>query len=135
MEAQSADFPFAQSLIKVECQKLDKADETPLTRYFVSSHRAGSAPEESSAQRLAQLARGHWNIENGSHRARDVHWREDACLIRGHRPAHILATLRQVCLHLVHLTRHAGQSVATTLRRFARQIPLAIAFISNPLRE
>ncbi len=64
-------------------------------RYFISSLEA----DEVSPERFAGHVREHWNIENGSHWQRDKLWREDGHLMRQHRGAHILSSLRQVALY------------------------------------
>lgn len=46
-------------------------------RYLVSS----LPPEEASVQRLMQIRRGHWRIENGLHYVKDVTMGEDRSLI------------------------------------------------------
>ena len=39
-------------------------------------------PEEANAQRLLELTRGHWGIENRLHDVRDVTLGEDGCRVR-----------------------------------------------------
>ena len=70
VSAESTGFPFAKSIIKARTVDLEDKSQS-LTRYFISSLEA-SAP---GAKRFAELVRGHWNIENGSHRQRDTLWR------------------------------------------------------------
>jgi len=95
-EAEETGIPFARSLIRARTEHLDKDSAAPTERYYVSS----LCPSHTEAQRYGELVRGHWNIENGSHWQRDKLWREDAHLMRSHRRAHILSTLRQLALHL-----------------------------------
>ena len=45
-------------------------------------------PEKADAERLLALNRGHWVVENKTHRPRDTTFGEDACLMRtGHGPS------------------------------------------------
>jgi len=75
-------------------------------RYFISSMAAEGA-ERVAPARFGGHVRGHWNIENGSHWQRDNLWREDGHLMRQHRGAHILSTLRQLALYL-HTTQESA---------------------------
>ena len=55
----------------------------------------------SSAQALAEAARGHWGIENRLHWVLDVTFREDECRVRtGHAPRN-LSTIRKFALTLL----------------------------------
>lgn len=72
-------------------------------------------PERAGAARLLALQRGHWGIENGLFRVRDVTLGEDACRVRhGGSPA-LLGALRGVVIHLAGRCR---RSVAQATRRW-----------------
>jgi len=74
-------------------------------------------PQRANAERLEQLWRGHWQIENGLHYVRDVTLGEDACQVRADRAPANLAACRNTALNLL---RQAGvTNVAATLRRHA----------------
>jgi len=102
VSAEETGMPFAQSIVKTETMCLKDKTKTN-TRYYISSLEASAA----SVKRLGELVRGHWNIENGSHRQRDTLWREDAQPMRGHHRAHVMASLRQVALGLLNGAMHA----------------------------
>ena len=70
--------------------------------YLVTSLTAAKAGPE----RLLQLARAHWGIENQLHYVRDVSMEEDRCRVRA--GARALAALRNLVLHLI---RSRGLSV------------------------
>lgn len=74
-----------------------------------------SAPTSSvSAQRLMEVVRGHWRIENGLHYRRDVSLHEDASQVRMGQAPHILASLNNaVC----GLAARAAQSNLPALQR------------------
>ncbi len=59
------------------------------TAYGITSLRK----EEASAERLLELNRGHWEIENRIHYVRDVTFDEDRSQIRKGNGAHIMSTL------------------------------------------
>jgi predicted transposase YbfD/YdcC len=57
------------------------------------------APAQSTAGRIAHLLRGHWTIENGVFRVRDVSYDEDR--LHGRKIASCLSTLRNVAINLI----------------------------------
>lgn len=74
-------------------------------------------PEEASASRLLELARGHWGIENELHWVKDVVLGEDACRVRTNDGPQILSGLRNAALRLLH--RNGLGKVASALRHLA----------------
>jgi predicted transposase YbfD/YdcC len=84
-------------------------------------------PVEASPQRLLALVRGHWSIENSSHYVRDVTFQEDRSRLRsGHAP-HILATLRNLVMTLLH--RQGFSQIAAARRHFASHPRQAFDFL------
>jgi hypothetical protein len=82
-------------------------------------------PELADPQRLLQLNRGHWGVENRSHYVRDVTFNEDRSRIRvGHGPA-VMAGLRNFAIALARL--HGFANIASALRAFAHQPRRALA--------
>ena len=59
--------------------------------------------EEASAERLLELNRGHWEIENRVHYVRDVTFDEDRSQIRKGNGAHIMASLRNLVISVFRL--------------------------------
>lgn len=79
-------------------------------RYGVTSAPASAA----TAQRLLEVVRGHWRIENGLHYRRDVSLHEDASQVRMGQAPHVLASLNNaVC----GLAARGGQSNLPALQR------------------
>src|SRR3989440_6778773 len=70
-----------------------------------------------SPQRLAQVIRAHWAVENRLHWRRDATLGEDRCGVRFPPVAQMLAVLNTVVLSLMDL--HQVPNVARQLRRFA----------------
>ena len=90
------------------------------TRYAVTSLPA----EVASAERLMELVRGHWCIENELHYRRDVMLQEDVSLLcRGRRPA-VLAALNNGVIGLVR--QHGERTLAAVQRHFMRRFDQAI---------
>ena len=97
VDAEGTGFPFARSVVRSLTEPLDPESERerePQTREWISS----LDPVATCARRYGELVRGQWNIENGTHRQRDVLWRDDHQRMKNHTRAHILASLRQVAL-------------------------------------
>jgi predicted transposase YbfD/YdcC len=79
-------------------------------RYGITSAPANVA----SAQRLMEVVRGHWQIENGLHYRRDVTLHEDASQVRMGQAPHVLAILNNtVC----GLAARAGLTNLAALQR------------------
>jgi predicted transposase YbfD/YdcC len=69
---------------------------------------------QASPERLLELVRGHWCIENRSHYVRDVTFGEDRSRLRtGHAPQ-IFAALRNLAITLIH--RHGSSQIASSRR-------------------
>ena len=54
------------------------------------------SPDKANAQRLLELARQYWSIENGTHHRLDVSSAEDRCRVRHPIAATVLGILRRV---------------------------------------
>ena len=115
MNAYLTDWPLTQQVAEltrtVTVRKTGKTTRevvylvTPLT------------PTEAGPQRLLELVRGHWSIENSSHYVRDVTFGEDRSRLRsGHAPQ-IMAALRNLSITLIH--RLGSSQIAATRRHFA----------------
>jgi predicted transposase YbfD/YdcC len=86
--------------------------------------------EQASPQRLLELVRGHWGIENRSHYVRDVTFQEDRSRLRtGHAPQ-ILACLRNLVITLIH--RHGSSQIASTRRSLSSHPERACAWLLDP---
>jgi predicted transposase YbfD/YdcC len=86
--------------------------------------------QQASPQRLLELIRGHWSIENGSHYVRDVTFLEDRSRLRtGHAPQ-ILAALRNLVITLIH--RHGSSQIASTRRSLSSHPRRAFAWLLVP---
>ncbi len=82
-------------------------------------------PDHAGPERLLELVRGHWSIENGRHYVRDVTFGEDRSrLCTGHAPQ-VLAALRNLVITLIH--RQGTHQIAATRRHFAAQPCAALA--------
>jgi predicted transposase YbfD/YdcC len=85
------------------------------------------SPERGTPERLLDLVRGHWQIENKSHWVRDVTFDEDRSQVRCGNLPQVMAALRNTTIGLL---RWAGYSnIAAACRRFAAQPDLALTLI------
>ena len=83
-----ANWPHAEQVFRVERyrERMRDGHVTTEVRYGVTS----LAASEANAERLLQMVRAHWQIENGLHYRRDDTLHEDRCRLRG-RGAHAMA--------------------------------------------
>jgi len=119
------DFPYVAQVCRIErtVTELKSGTQRQETVFALTS----LPPEQASPQRLLELNRGHWSIENRSHYVRDVTFDEDRSRIRvGHGPA-VMAALRNFAIALAHL--HGFTNIASALRAFAHQPRRALAAV------
>jgi predicted transposase YbfD/YdcC len=85
------DWKDLKNIIHYRCRRTEQESTSIADRYYISNL-------EASAQRFAQVIRGHWAIENQLHWALDVTFGEDASRVRkDHSPAN-LNVLRKTAL-------------------------------------
>ena len=70
--------------------------ETDDVRFALTSY----WPQEAGPQRLLELARDHWSIENGQHYRRDRTQDEDRCPVRDTTAARHLSLFRSLAIFL-----------------------------------
>lgn len=61
------------------------------------------SPERATPERLLELGRGHWAMENKSHWVRDVTFAEDRSQVRSGRLPQVMAALRNTAIGLLRL--------------------------------
>ncbi|MDQ2806107.1 MAG: ISAs1 family transposase [Chloroflexota bacterium] len=84
-------------------------------------------------ERLLELRRGHWGIENRLHYVKDVTMGEDASLLHeGHGPA-VMSLLRDTVVSALHQAGH--QQIAARLRYHARHPAAALALLGLTLPD
>lgn len=84
--------------------------------------------DEAGPDRLLELARAHWGIENRLHYVRDVTFLEDRCRVRA--GARALASLRNLAIRMI---RHAGLSIPEARENFREDRPAAIQTVTGAL--
>lgn len=87
-------------------------------------------PEQADAERLGELVRSHWQIENGLHYVRDVTFAEDASRVRKGSAPQVLAAVRNAIIHL--LSSLDAPSNPAAIRRFNTHPEEALALLDIP---
>jgi len=119
-------WPGVEQVFRLERQRKLKGKVTTEVVYGITSLSSLAA----DAMRLLGDTRGHWGIENGLHYTRDVTFGEDRCRVRRKQAPRVLASLRNVA---VHLLRGADfPSVAAATRAMVARPELALALLNHP---
>ncbi len=114
-----------QQVFRLERTRTQKGKVSTEVVYGITSlHRDNAGPE-----RLLELIRAHWGIENGLHYTRDETFREDRCRVRRGHAARVLASLRNVAIHL--LRKKEQRSVPAATRHLAAQPRLALDMLNS----
>ena len=91
------------------------------------------SPERGTPERLLELVRGHWQIENKLHWVRDVTFDEDRSQVRCGNIPHVMAALRNTASGLLRWAGHTN--IAAACRRLAAQPVQALALIGIVLEN
>jgi predicted transposase YbfD/YdcC len=103
------DWPGVRQVFRLERSRTHQGKTSTEVVYGITSlDRTQAGPD-----RLLELTRAHWAIENGLHHTRDETFREDRCRVRRGHAAQVLASLRNVALHLLRTTNHPSVPAAT----------------------
>ena len=87
------------------------------------------SPQQADAQRLLELSRDHWGIENSVFYVRDVTFGEDHSQARKGATPRVLATVRNLAITLLNLAGYTNKAAAC--RRHAAQPEEAIALLNT----
>jgi hypothetical protein len=116
-----ANFPHAEQFFTIErrteCSNGQRRHETV---HGISSLTA----EQASPQRLLELNRGHWEIENRVHYVRDVSFDEDRSRVRTGNGAQVMATLRNLAIAIIRLL--GFQYIPDAIRYFCFRLSEAL---------
>ena len=93
------DWPHLGQVFRL--QRVVQRQKTGRITYQVIFGVTSLSAAECSPQRLMQLLRTHWHIENRLHYVRDVTFHEDACSIREPKRQRFLATLNNLVIGLI----------------------------------
>jgi predicted transposase YbfD/YdcC len=82
---------------------------------------------KASPERLLELNRGHWSIENSLHYVRDVTFAEDLSQIRTNTAPQVMATLKNLAISLLRINRETN--IAKALRHYAANPCMILSLI------
>jgi len=116
------DWPGAAQVACIERIREIGGKVSTETAYIVTSLTAA----EAGPQRLLELSRGHWAIENRLHYVRDVTFNEDRCRVRS--GARALAVIRNLVLYLI---RARGMSMPEARENFREDRTQVIALVTG----
>jgi len=103
------DWPGLGQIARLERTRLIGDKSSTEIVYLITS----LAPRQAGPERLLELVRAHWAIENKLHHVRDVTMNEDRCRVRaGARP---LAALRNAAIGMI---RQRGLSIPEARENF-----------------
>ena len=107
------DWPYLGQVCCIQRTRTRQGVTQQETSYAITS----LSPAQADAQRLQEVWRGHWGIENRLHYVRDVTMNEDASQVRTGSAPQALAALRNAVLGL--LRQPGATNIAATLRHYS----------------
>lgn len=96
----TAHWPELHTLLKIQAERIIDGKRSLETRYFISSL-------PTSAAKLLDAARSHWQIENACHWVLDIAFREDESRLRKDHGAQNFAILRHIAHNCLKQERSA----------------------------
>jgi len=119
------EFPYVEQVYRIE--RITYNLDGELRRQEVVYGITSLSPDVAGAERLLNLNRGHWCIENRLHWVRDVTFDEDRSKVRTGEGPRTMATLRNLAISLLRL--HGIKNIAQALRSFARNPEKAVQLL------
>jgi len=119
----SATWPHLAQIAELTRTFTRKGQTSQEVIYLITS----LTPEQASSERLLELVRGHWHIENRLHYVRDVCLDEDRSRLRPGNAPQIMAAVRKPVITLIH--RSGSSQIAASRRYFAYHAEPALAFL------
>lgn len=117
-------FPYAEQFFMVE-RNTECSDGT--RRHDIAYGVTSLTAEQASAERLLELNRGHWEIENRLHYVRDVTFDEDRSRVRSGHGAQVMASIRNLVITLLRLLDF--RYIPDANRYFVYRIPEALSVL------
>ncbi|MEI7695724.1 MAG: ISAs1 family transposase [Chlorobium sp.] len=119
------EFPCHQQVMRIE--RITEILKSGKQRHEVVYGITSLTPEQASPERLLDLNRGHWSIENSLHYVRDTTFDEDRSQIRTKTAPQVMATLKNLAISILRL--NSFNNIASALRHFAAQQSLTLALV------
>ncbi len=118
-------FPHATQIFEIvrDVHNLDGTRRSGEIAYGITS----LTPNQATPERINNLVRGHWQIENRLHWVRDVTYDEDRSQTRTGSIPRVMASLRNLAIGALRLA--GATTIAPTLRWVARQPQRALTLL------
>jgi hypothetical protein len=120
------DWAGLQQGFELVRERTERGKKTRESVYGITS----LTPERANAQRLLDLTRGHWGIENGLHYKRDVTMGEDASRVRKGVAPQVMAALRNSIIHV--LSDVVAPTLASAMRTMGNSLSQALNVLGLP---
>jgi hypothetical protein len=120
------DWAGLQQGFELVRERTERGKKTRESVYGITS----LTPERANAQRLLDLTRGHWGIENGLHYKRDVTMGEDASRVRKGVAPQVMAALRNSIIHV--LSDVVAPTLASAMRTMGNSLSQALIVLGVP---
>ena len=93
------EWPWLEQVFRIEreVEEISTGKKRSEVSYGVTS----LTSEEATAERLMEIVRGHWGIENGLHYRKDKTLGEDCCRLRGGGAAQVMAVINNLIIGMV----------------------------------
>lgn len=111
VEHKFSDWPCIQQIFHIHRERLHNNKHSIEEVYGITSLGA----ERAGAERILQLNRAHWGIENKLHYVRDVSFNEDHSRVRNKKKAQIMSALRNTTISLIRLMGYSNISEALAI--------------------
>lgn len=129
MEHKFSDWPEIRQIFHITRQREYRGHSTEEHIYGITS----LSQEEACAQKLLNLNRNHWHIENKLHHVRDMTFREDQSRVRNHAKAQILCAVRNTAISLASLAGFSN--VMEAIEIFGEQCERALQLVTMKRTE
>ncbi|MBI5470310.1 ISAs1 family transposase [Candidatus Kaiserbacteria bacterium] len=118
-------FPHVHQIFRITKTVTNLKTQTTTTEiiYGITS----LPPDKADPDRLLNLHRGHWSIENKSHYVRDMAYDEDRCRIRTGKGPQVMAALRNFAVSLMRM--HGVNNIARKIRELAHRPHLVLGML------
>ncbi len=119
-------WPGLKSIAMVVCTRIIDGMESKDTRYYISSL-------VGNAERILQIVRKHWAIENELHWVLDVALNEDRSRVRKDQSAENLAVLRHIALNLLKQEKTAKGGIHAKQLQAAWNDDYLLKILATPI--
>ena len=127
--ADYCDWPGLEQVFRLERQVTRK--KTGVQTCQVVFGITSLASKRADADRLLDITRGHWGIEDRLHWVRDVDFDEDHSRVRCGSAPQVMAAIRNLAIGLMRLAGYP--CIAAALRHFALHSAEAVQLVTRPL--